>query len=87
MEHMLLRPLEDVTIAFHKLSGDTHILNFLSSAVIKVLSLGAETFATATPKILDEIQVSIEDCPASLIQETMLQLDEVGLITPQKGAE
>lgn len=82
---MLLSQMDDVTIAFHKVSGDTHILNFLSAATVKVLSDGAETFASAAPKILEEIQMSSGDCPDGLIESTILQLDEVGLIAPQES--
>ncbi len=79
---MLLQPSESVTIAFHKISGDTHILNFLSAATLKILAKGDENFATAFPKILDEIQMTEHDCPASLVKRTILELDELGLVIP-----
>ena len=84
LDNLILQPLEDVTVVFHKVSGDTHILNFLSAATVKVLSIGGETFASAAPKILKEIQMSPEDCPDGLIQETILQLDDAGVVAPIK---
>jgi len=84
-DKIILETLEDVTVAFHKVSGDTHILNFMSAAVVAVLSEGPETFASATPKILNYIQLDEADCPDGIIKETILQLDEVDLIAPSRG--
>jgi len=84
LDNLILQPLGDVTVVFHKVSGDTHILNFLSVAAAKVLSTGGETFASAAPKILKEIQMSTEDCPDGLIKETILQLDDAGVVAPVK---
>jgi len=78
-----LRPMEDVLLVFHKMSGDTHILNFLSAAVIHVLSQEAETFASAESKILAHVDLTPEDCPPGLIKKTILELDDVGLVGPQ----
>jgi len=83
INQMILQPFEDVTIAFHKISGDTHILNFLSAATIKVLAAGDETFTSASSKILDEIHITAADCPEGLIADTILQLDDVGLVNPR----
>jgi len=83
-QSMILHALDDVIVAFHKISGDTHILNFLSVAVIKTVAAGGETFSSATPKILSEIQMTADDCPEQLIVDTFLQLDEVGLIAPKR---
>jgi len=86
-EDTLLQSLDDVTVAFHKTSGDTHILNFLSTAIINVLTEGAETFSSARPKILSKIQMSSEDCSDAIIVATFLELDDVGLISPQAGRQ
>ena len=83
-QRMILHALDDVIVAFHKISGDTHILNFLSAAVIKTVAASGETFSSAAPKILAEIQMKAEDCPRQLIIDTFLQLDEVGLIAPKR---
>jgi len=80
---LIVRPMEDVLLVFHKLSGDTHILNFLSAAIVDVLSQGSETFASAEPKILRHTSLTAEDCPPRLIKETILLLDDIGLVRPQ----
>jgi hypothetical protein len=77
---MILQPSETVVIAFHKVSGDTHILNFLSTAALNILSASEETFGSAVPKILAEIEMTPEDCPDSLIKSTILELDDLGLV-------
>ena len=82
-DQITLHTLDDVTVAFHKISGDTHILNFLSLAIIKTLSVNDESFSSAAPKIWQDIQVGEQDCPIQLIKDTFLQLDDVGLITPR----
>ena len=83
-DQVVLRNLEDVTLAFHKASGDTHILNFLSAAIIKVLAEQPETVASVAPKVIAEIGVDKSDCPPGLIKQTLLQLDDVGLVAPQE---
>lgn len=82
-DQILLRTLDDVTVAYHKVSGDTHILNFLSLAILETLSVQDETFASAAPQIWKAIQVGEQDCSIELIKGTFLQLDDVGLISPK----
>jgi len=86
-DQIILRQLDDATVVFHKTSGDTHVLNFLSLAIINILSNDAETFNSAAPKILLEIGMEQDDCPIQLIKDTFLQLDDVGLIVPRVADE
>lgn len=83
---LVIRAMEDVNLVFDTLSGDTHALNFLSAAVIQVLSDGEETFASAAPKVLETIGMEEGDCPKGLIKDTILQLDDAGLVMPAEGA-
>lgn len=80
---LILRSLDEVTVAFHKVSGDTHILNFLSLSILRTLSEHDESFASAAPKIWQKIQVGEQDCPIQLIRTTFLELDDAGLIAPR----
>lgn len=86
LDNLILCPFGDVTLAFHRLSGDTHVLNFLSEAVLKVLSNGEETLVSIVPKVIEEIQVPADECPNGVIEQTLLQLDEIGLVAPQADA-
>lgn len=72
--------LGDVETVFDKRSGDTHILNFLSKALLDCLARSPLTLRELEPRVLEEIEMTAEDCPFSLIKSTLLQLDELGLV-------
>ena len=82
-DELITRSMEDVLFVFHTLSGDTHILNFLSAAIVDVLSAGGETFASAEQKIISKMSLAPEDCPPGLIKKTILELDDTGLVRPK----
>lgn len=84
--HLIVEPHEDVSVVFHKLSGDTHILNFLSAAIVELLEEEPGTFAEVTGRVLTYLELDADDCPPSLVESTMLQLDDTGLIAPQNLA-
>lgn len=85
--HMIVDPHDDVFLVFHKLSGDTHILNFLSAGVIDVLKDGGPAnFQTIAERIWVHLALEETDCPVELVKDTALQLDDVGLIYPVSGA-
>ncbi|MFC3051186.1 HPr-rel-A system PqqD family peptide chaperone [Kordiimonas pumila] len=84
--HISNRQFEDVFLVFNKLSGDTHILNFLSAAILDFLSDEKMQVADLAARIWLELELDQEDCPVSLIETTLAELDTTGLVTPVTGA-
>ncbi len=78
----VIEPHEEAWYVYHTLSGETHLLNFLSYEVLKLLfdtPLDAEAIAEHVRIGLD---FDIEDCPLSLIRQTIQELDIAGFIRP-----
>lgn len=73
---------EDVYLVFHKASGDTHLLNFLSYAVFELLADQSLSVDDILARVRNTLQLTEEDCPHSLIVATLEQLDDVGLVYP-----
>jgi len=81
-----INPHDDVFLIFHKLSGDTHILNFLSAGILEVLkNNGAANFQTIAEWVWAFLDLTVEECPLDLVEKTILQLDDVALVLPQNG--
>jgi len=77
---LLFVDLGEISTVFDRRSGDTHILNFLSKAIIDCLTREALTAAALSEKVLAEIEMTEDDCPPSLVSSTLSQLDELGLV-------
>lgn len=74
---------EDVFLVFHRESGDTHILNFLSAGIYEVLETdGPANFSAITSRVREKMELMPEDCPHSLIVKTVLELDDVAIVHP-----
>ena len=74
---------EDVFLVFHRDSGDTHILNFLSAGIYEVLeSDGPANFEAIAARIWGKMELTPEDCPQDLIVKTILELDDVAIVYP-----
>ena len=82
--HLVMEPHDDVLVVFHRGSGDTHILNFLSAAIVERLIEKAGTFEDVNSHVLNYLELDAEDCPPELVESTMLQLDDTGLICPHR---
>jgi len=80
--HLSIKQFEDVFLVFFRPSGDTHLLNFLSAAILEKLSEGKSTIEGMASGIWSMLELDPSDCPISLIESTVLQLDEVGLVSP-----
>jgi PqqD family protein of HPr-rel-A system len=78
--HLLFVELGEIPTVFDRRSGDTHILNFLSKAIIDSRTKEQLTAAVLSEKVLAEIEMTQEDCPPSLVYSTLSQLDELGLV-------
>lgn len=84
-DNMIVEEQEDVQLVFHRQSGDTHILNFLSAGVVEVLEQGGPaTFQTIADTVRDKFELDVGECPLSLIKATVLELDDVALVYPQE---
>lgn len=83
--HLIMEPHEDVLVVFHRGSGDTHILNFLSAAIVELLIEKGGTFSDVNSRVLAHLELDAEDCPPELVESTILQLDDTGLICPQEA--
>ncbi len=82
-ENLIVDPHDDVFLVFHKLSGDTHILNFLSAGILEVLkNKGPANFVTIANWVWKFLDIDENDCPIKLIEDTVLQLDDVGVLYP-----
>lgn len=81
--NLIVDPHDDVFLVFHKLSGDTHILNFLSAGVLETLKVGGPAnFSVIATRVWEFLDLDEEDCPVKLIEDTVLQLDDVGVLYP-----
>lgn len=85
-DNLLFSALGDVEAVFDRRSGDTHILNFLSKALLDCLARSPMTVLELELSVLAEIEMTSEDCPFSLIEATLVQLDELGLVQFVEGA-
>jgi PqqD family protein of HPr-rel-A system len=72
----------DAWFAFHKISGDTHLLNFLSYEIYRILCDDRMDALGITEAIWQRLELDAEDCPQSLVERTLNDLDYVGLIEP-----
>ena len=79
-EDLIFTKLGDVDSVFNRASGDTHILNFLSKALLDCLIQTPMNVTELEPAVLKEIEMGTEDCPFSLIEATLQQLDDIGLV-------
>ncbi|UTW54142.1 HPr-rel-A system PqqD family peptide chaperone [Kordiimonas sp. SCSIO 12610] len=78
----LVRPYDETWYVYHRVSGETHILNFLSYEIFEILCdtpLKSSELAQTVWRALD---LTEEDCPLSLIDHTLNDMDNVGLISP-----
>ncbi len=81
--NLIINSHDDVFLVYHKRSGDTHILNFLSAGILEVLKAGGPAnFNDIASRVWSFLELDEADCPVHLIQDTTLQLDDVGVVFP-----
>ncbi len=84
---IIVRQFEDVYLAFSKKSGETHLLNFLTAAIVKAVINEAGSFTVLYERVLSDLQLDTDDCPFELMQSSILQLDDVGLLMPVQAGD
>lgn len=77
---------DDVTVLYHKGSGNTHMLNFLATAILDILLMEKGDFKLLVARVRQVISLSEEDCPDHLIFSTLVELEKSGLIACRIGA-
>ncbi len=77
----------DSCLVFDKVSGDTHILNFLTISLVRYLSKTPSNLNDLYGPVLNSLELSKEDCSIGLMEDSLKHLDNIGLIQPQIGLE
>jgi PqqD family protein of HPr-rel-A system len=80
-----IEPHEEAWYAYHYLSGETHLLNFLSFEILLVLQENTVRIDDLSQVIRDRLGFVASECPNSLIDQTVKELDSAGLVTPSNG--
>ena len=75
-----LRSFGDVTYAYCRLSGNTHVFNLVSVALLDYLSDAPQSLDHILETFPDILGVSREECPRGVVRRMVEELDEVGLL-------
>ncbi len=70
----------DIYYLYSRLSGDTHVLNSVSIAMIGLLEKKAHTLPSLAKAFRKELEVSADECPDGVVLRLLRELDDVGLI-------
>jgi PqqD family protein of HPr-rel-A system len=81
-DYIVFQNVGEIVAAFNRRSGDTHILNFLSKAIVDCLCREPATATALMSAVLAEIGMEAADMPEGLLEKTLLELDDIGLIEP-----
>ncbi|TNE60672.1 MAG: HPr-rel-A system PqqD family peptide chaperone [Alphaproteobacteria bacterium] len=84
--HYRTHVLGDVTYVYCHLSGETHMLNLVSMAMLDLLvqrPYSLAELADAFPACLD---VPVAECPPAVVARLFGELDDVGLVERVSGA-
>lgn len=80
--HWITREMADNLVLHHRLSGDTHILNFLSHSILMQLEVAASKADDVANMVRQNLGLTEKDCPDQLIAQCLTELDDAGLIWP-----
>ncbi|UTW57570.1 hypothetical protein KFE96_12050 [Kordiimonas sp. SCSIO 12603] len=83
-DDFVIRQFEDVYFVFCKSAGTTHLLNFLTASIVKNAVDKPGNMKDLYDRVLDDLELDTEDCPAELFESSVIQLDEVGLLKPKE---
>ncbi len=72
---------DDAHIVYAKRSGETHILNFFTYAMLQQLCLKSMNFNQLCAHMREYFDLSEDECDGALIRNTLNSLDEAGLIS------
>lgn len=75
-------PEDEAVVAYTDLSGTTHILHILAATVLDCLRdapASRDDLRTAVP---GRLGLSLQECPARLVDTTLDDLDHAGLVQP-----
>lgn len=72
---------DDDVVAFSKRSGDTHLLSPLPLALLALLGKSPETSRSLLDKLTAELTQIEPDEAFELIETTLIQLQDIGLVT------
>ena len=85
-DDFIIRQFEDIYFVFCKSAGTTHLLNFLTASIVKNAVEKPGDFVDLYARVLKDLELDEEDCPLELLESSVVQLDEVGLLRPQECA-
>ena len=77
---------EDAHIIFTKLSGETHILNFFTYAMLQQLCFNSMNFNQLWAHMREYFDLSEDECGGALICNALNSLDEAGLISKKMAS-
>ncbi len=77
---MLINHFGEVSFAFHRISGDTHMLNFLSRSILDRLIDTPTPAHEIVDKTPEHVGLTWNDCPLPVVLKTFKELSDTGLI-------
>jgi len=84
--HYRCHELGDVTFVYNHLSGDTHMLNLVSIALLNLMAARSFTLDELAEAFPAHMGVPNEECPPGVVRRLFDELDEVGLVERSGGA-
>ena len=70
-------------ILFNAASGQTHLLNRVGSAALRLLEQGPHTELELQQQLARELDLMIDDEVCAYIKTMMVNMDDLGLIEPR----
>lgn len=80
-ESLIIEELDDDTVCYNRLSGNTHLLNALPTEVIKRVTQKAYTAKALSTEIANNYEIPCDDNWQTSIERTLEDLQRIHLIS------
>ncbi|WP_155859948.1 hypothetical protein [Kordiimonas gwangyangensis] len=85
--HFSIQEMGEVTYLYCKRSGDTHVFNAVSVAMLEYFMETPRTVAALVEDFPGLMGLSREECPSGVVKRIFQELDDAGLVLPQGADE
>ncbi|WP_417451694.1 HPr-rel-A system PqqD family peptide chaperone [Kordiimonas sp.] len=80
--HLSFHPMGEVTYVFNHRSGETHVFNAVSIAMLEYFTHAPRKVSALVEDFPDLVGLSREDCPRGVVRRIFAELDDAGLVVP-----
>lgn len=84
--HFCIHKMGEVSYLYCTRSGDTHVFNAVSMAMLDYFTDRPRTIAELIEDFPGLMGLGREECPSGVVRRMFAELDDAGLVMPQQAA-